>query len=231
MKQWLRDNRGFVVFLLSLGLLRSAVADWNPVPTGSMRPTIQEGDVVLVNRLAYDLKLPFTHISLRRLGEPQRGDVVTFDSPNDGTRLIKRVVALPGDEIGMRDGHLLINGQEAQYQTVAQVNEPLMQRTVVAQRVVETLPQPQTKSKDKAATSYTIQWLEGFAPPSRHFDPVKVPADAYVVLGDNRDNSADSRYIGFIPRSHLIGQAHHVLLSADILDYWQPRLERFGMKL
>ena len=89
MGKWLKANRGLVVFLLCLGVFRTAVADWNPVPTASMRPTIVEGDVVLVNRLAYDLKLPFTDIILARLGEPRRGDIVTFASPRDGTRFAR----------------------------------------------------------------------------------------------------------------------------------------------
>ena len=73
---WIKLNRGFLVFLLCFGVFRTAVADWNPIPSGSMRPTLLEGDVVLVNRLAYDLKLPLTDVSLARLGDPQRGDHV-----------------------------------------------------------------------------------------------------------------------------------------------------------
>src|SRR5687767_2154337 len=84
MRNWLRKNRGFLTFLLLFGLFRTAVADWNPVPTGSMRPTIQEGDVVLVDRLAYQLKVPLTDIVVAHLGEPRRGDIVTFSSPADG---------------------------------------------------------------------------------------------------------------------------------------------------
>src|SRR6266571_8906773 len=103
MKYWIRSNRGFLAFLLCFGLFRTAVADWNPIPSGSMRPNLLEGDVVLVNRLAFDLKLPLTDVILTRLGEPARGDVVTFSSPKDGTRLIKRVIALPGDVVEMRD--------------------------------------------------------------------------------------------------------------------------------
>jgi len=88
MKKWLTTNRGILVFLLCLGFFRTAVADWNTTRSGSMRPTLLEGDVVLVNRLAYDLKVPLTDRSLARLGDPQRGDIVTFTSPKDGTRLI-----------------------------------------------------------------------------------------------------------------------------------------------
>lgn len=115
MKHWLKDNRGFIAFLVCLGLFRTAIADWNPIPSGSMRPTLLEGDVVLVNRLAYDLKLPLSDIVLTRLGEPKRGDIVTFTSPADGVRLIKRLVALPGDRVEMRNEVLLINGEMARY--------------------------------------------------------------------------------------------------------------------
>ena len=87
MKDLIRANKGFIAFLLLFGVFRTAVADWNPIPSGSMRPSLLEGDVVLVNRLAYDLKLPLTNVVLARMGEPRRGDVVTFYSPVDGTRL------------------------------------------------------------------------------------------------------------------------------------------------
>src|SRR5947209_20068619 len=100
---WIRQNKGFLVFLLSFGVFRTAGADWNPIPSGSMRPTLLEGDVVFVNRLAFDLKVPLTDVIVMRLGEPNRGDIVTFSSPDDSTRLIKRVIALPGDTVEMRD--------------------------------------------------------------------------------------------------------------------------------
>ena len=98
MNTW-RETRRFLLFLLFFGVFRTAVADWNPIPSGSMRPTLLEGDVVLVNRLAYDLKLPLTDVVLARLNEPRRGDILTFSSPVDGTRLIKRLVALPADTV------------------------------------------------------------------------------------------------------------------------------------
>src|SRR3954453_16900443 len=110
MLKWIRTNRGFIVFILLFGLFRTAIADWNPIPSGSMRPTLLEGDVVLVNRVAYDLKVPLMDVSLRCRGEPARGDVVTFSSPSDGERLIKRIVGLPGDVIEMRDEVLFVNG-------------------------------------------------------------------------------------------------------------------------
>ncbi|MBW8722139.1 MAG: signal peptidase I, partial [Polaromonas sp.] len=96
MKSWIRQNRNFLVFLLLFGLFRTAIADWNPIPSGSMRPNLLEGDVVFVNRLAYNVKVPLTDTVLARTADPRRGDVVTFSSPLDGVRLIKRLVAVPG---------------------------------------------------------------------------------------------------------------------------------------
>lgn len=216
MKAWIRNNRGVLVFVLCLGLFRTAIADWNPVPTGSMRPTILEGDVVLVNRLAYDLKIPLTDISVARLGEPQRGDIVTFSSPKDGTRLIKRIVGLPGDTLEIRENQLFINGQRADYSDLQHVVEsPRPGAYVEATRYVEQID----------GNRRHVQFFP-MAGSIATFGPVTVPADQYFMMGDNRNNSEDSRYIGFVPRELLIGRARHILVSADIKRDWSPRLER-----
>src|SRR5258705_12805709 len=96
------EIRVFILMLLIISSLRSALADWNDVPTGSMKPTIQEGDRVVVNKLAYDLKVPFTTIEIWKWSDPRRGDIVVLFSPLDGTRLVKRVIAVPGDRNAMR---------------------------------------------------------------------------------------------------------------------------------
>lgn len=218
MMAWLKQNRGFLVFLMCFGFFRTAVADWNPIPSGSMRPTLLEGDVVLVNRLAYDFKLPLTDISVARLDEPQRGDVVTFSSPKNGTRLIKRIVGLPGDVIEMRDEVLHVNGEPARYEETAWVQEPLPSgATVWGLRSTEHV----------AGQSRKVQFLPEVLA-VRSFGPLTVPADSFFMLGDNRDNSEDSRFIGVVPRHLLIGRAHRVLVSADILSHWQPRWERLA---
>ncbi len=221
MKSWLKANKGFIVFMCCFGFFRLAIADWNPIPSGSMRPTLLEGDVVLVNRLAYDLKLPLTDVSLHRTGEPQRGDVVVFMSPQDGSRLIKRLVALPGDTVAMRKEVLYINGVAAEVQPGATVSEavaPGVQTPGI--RATEQLP----------GRAHAVQYLPEVNA-RRDFGPLVVPADSYFFLGDNRDNSADSRYIGVVPRALLVGRAHHILASADILSNWEPRLDRFGLRI
>jgi signal peptidase I len=221
LKHWLKRNRGFFLFLIGFALLRTAVADYNSIPSGSMRPTLLEGDVVLVNRLAYDFKLPLSDVIVFKLGEPQRGDVVTFTSPVDGVRLIKRLVALPGDVVEMRNETLLINGSAAQYSDPRKAAEPTDNgSTIPATRATERI-----EGKERV-----VQFLTA-VPARRSFGPVVVPPDSYFVLGDNRDNSADSRYIGFVPRRLLIGRAHHILVSANIKGNWLPRVERVGERI
>jgi len=221
MKDLIRANKGFILFMLLFGVFRTAVADWNPIPSSSMRPNLLEGDVVLVNRLAYDVKVPLTNSILKHTGEPQRGDVVTFDSPQDGTRLIKRLVAVPGDVVELRNERLVINGQEAQWGPVEQVLEPIGEHQVPALRVREQIN----------GRARQVQFVPQIKTPMRSFGPVTVPAGQYLMLGDNRDNSADSRFIGFVPRNLLIGRAERVLVSADMLGNWLPRFGRFGQSL
>src|SRR5258707_15542876 len=113
-KMW-REYRGFALFFVLMIIFRSALADWNVVPTGSMKPTILEGDRILVNKLAYDLRVPLTHVSIFRIDDPKRGDIIVFDSKAADTRLVKRVIGLPGDIVEMQDNRLRINGVEARY--------------------------------------------------------------------------------------------------------------------
>jgi signal peptidase I len=216
MNTWLKNNRGFLIFLLCFGFFRTAVAEWNPVPTGSMRPTILEGDVVLVNRLAYDFKIPLTDISMARLGEPKRGDIVTFSSPKDGTKLIKRVVALPGDVVHIQNNVLFINGKPAKYTEAQQVLERMDNGLQI-----ETL----RATEQIAGNSRTVQYLSRLKG-TPMFGPVVVPKDSYFMMGDNRNNSEDSRFIGFVQRKLLIGRAERTLVSADIKNNWRPRPDR-----
>jgi signal peptidase I len=220
MKRWLRENKGFIVFLALFGIFRTAVADWNPIPSASMHPNLLEGDVVFVNRLAFDLKVPLTDMVVKRLGEPHRGDVVTFSSPTDGTRLIKRIVAVPGDVVEMRNEKLVINGQPADYVALGEQYETFGGTAMRALRINETL----------GGAQHEIQVLPNVVA-LRTFAPIVIPPDRYLMLGDNRDNSKDSRYIGLVPRELLIGRAERVLVSADINGNWMPRTDRFGKSL
>lgn len=200
------ENRSFLIFLSLMFIFRSACADWNTVPTGSMKPTIMEGDRIAVNKLAYDLRIPFTHISLARLAEPERGDIAVFDSKVSNIRLVKRVIGLPGDSVQMINNQLLINGNAIAYENTPENSDKLEQLFNITHRVRI------SEVNDHA-----------FA----NFPAVLVPPDCYLMLGDNRDNSADSRVIGFVPRDEIIGRSRFVVMSFNYDNYYIPRADRF----
>jgi signal peptidase I len=189
-------------------LFRSAIADWNTVPTGSMKPTILEGDRILVNKMAYDLRLPFTHISLMKRADPARGDIIIFDSEAADKRLVKRVIGLPGDVVAMRDNQLWINGATLTYS-----DDP----SAVGKS---------DKIEHLLGVEHRVRWL-GSDTRLSSFRPVKVPPNHYLVLGDNRNNSADSRVIGFVPRSEIVGRSRHLVISLNYDNYYLPRSDRF----
>ncbi len=221
----IRENKGFILFVIFLFVFRGAIADWHPVPTGSMKPTILEGDVVWENKLAYDLQLPFTDISLMRLGEPARGEIVVFTSKKAGKRLIKRLIGLPGDTIEVKHNRLFVNGEAAEYTN-------LKDKKLEPKRAI-----------DKEVGIYALESLSDLKPhavqvkptaynPLKNFKKITVPKDNYFFMGDNRDNSADSRYYGTIPRSEIRGHATSTLMSIITqktwsIWKWRFRSERF----
>ncbi|WP_051378913.1 signal peptidase I [Derxia gummosa] len=164
------------LFIACMFTFRSAAADWYQIPSESMLPTLQVGDRVLVDNTAYNLRVPFTDIHLVERSVPLRGEVITFRSPVDGERLIKRVVVVAGDRIAAFDGKLVINGE--------------------------------------------VQPGNGG---HRDFGPYVVPADHVFVMGDNRDNSFDSRYWGPLPLANVRGHAIKIVASIDGL---LPRTDR-----
>jgi len=212
-KKIIHEIRIFLLMILIVSSLRSALADWNDVPTGSMKPTIREGDRVVVNKLAYDLKIPFTTIDIVKWGDPKRGDIVVLFSPADGVRLVKRVVALPGDRVEMRNNVLFVNGQQQKWSGMREVNEA----EGLAYILNENLDGHQHK----------MMLMPQFSGPQRSVDPILVPNGYYFVLGDNRDNSNDSRFIGFIERRRIVGKATAIAFSLDRQHWLSPRFDRF----
>jgi len=218
-KEW---GKAALIALVIVLPLRSSIADWYEVPTGSMKPTIIEGDRVFVNKLAYDLKVPFTTWHLAKWSDPGRGDVVVLKSPADGVRLVKRVIGVPGDLIAMQNDRLTVNGNPVEYQPVS---GEAFRKVLVGDRddyrfLQESLP----------GKNHTVM-LTPDQPAMRSFAPVRVPEGSYFVMGDNRDNSADSRYIGFISRDRIMGRALAVVMSFNYGNYHLPRLNRFLLPL
>ena len=214
-KEW-RVPLFFIVFVVIP--VKSSLADWNWVPTGSMNPTILEGDLIYVNKLAYDLRIPLTMHRLAKWSDPKRGDIVVCFSPEDGVRLVKRVIGLPGDTIQMRNNMLFLNGEPVDYTKIGRNYTEILsgKRRVKCDLAIEDL--------DGVAHSVmSIPAIEAM----RSFGPVTVPQGSYYVMGDNRDSSRDSRYFGFVDRESIVGKAKGVIGSFDITDKYQPRFGRF----
>ncbi len=215
---WSEWIRPLALPVLLVASAKSAIADINYVPTGSMQPTILCGDAVFINKLAYDLRVPFTFFRVARWAEPAQGDIVVCFAPDDGMRLVKRVVGKPGDTVELRNETLWLNGVPAHYGPLADA-------------VTRDLPAAERASamfarETVGARAHAVMVLPT-RPALRNFGPVQVPAGRYFMMGDNRDDSRDSRFFGFVARREIIGEVKAVAISAD-LDHWlRPRFGRF----
>jgi len=207
---WTGWVKPLLVVVIVVSTFRSAVADWNDVPTGSMKPSIVEGDRIFVNKLAYDLRVPFTDWRIAEWSRPARGDVVVFFGPQDGQRMVKRIVGLPGETIELRENVLWIDGKPARYLAAVSAVAPgrVRMREIIDGR------------------SHPV-WFTPGVRALRTFAPVNVPADHYFVMGDNRDNSRDSRFFGTVPARLIVGRSSTVVLSLDRDAYYRPRADRF----
>jgi signal peptidase I len=213
--------RGFVAFVVVMLVFRSAVADWNQVPSGSMLPSILVGDRIVVDKLAYDLRVPFTLLRVASWRAPERGDVVTFTSPENDMLMVKRIIGLPGDEVSMRHNRLTINGTTATYSAVPAEDAPVPLQPHYGLYVEDILgSQRHVMLRDDDAQSFVSS-----------FQTTRVPPDHYLMLGDNRDNSRDSRAIGFVPRDRILGRAKAIAFSLNYENYYAPRMDRFLAEL
>jgi len=213
-REWLRS---VIVIVVVITALRSAVADWNDVPTGSMRPTILEGDRIVVNKLAYDLKFPYTRWRLAWWDDPARGDIVVLYSPTDGKRLVKRVVGVPGDSVALDRGTLVVNGRPAEY-------SPLPRGMVSQLTLGDDMP---ILAEERFGEASHAVMMSQSARARRTFGTVDVPPGRYFLMGDNRDQSLDSRHFGPVDRSQIVGQAVRVAASVDPEHHYLPRWDRF----
>ncbi len=189
---WLRrEALPLLVMLLLLGAARDTLANHYRVPSGSMQPVLQPGDRVVVDMRAYGLRLPFTDIRLLDTGRPQRGDVAVFDSPADGTRLIKRVVAVAGDRVELHGGYLSINGRPLRQQALQETHDgkPVM-----------------------------LDLSAGGGP---DIDSITLPAGKLLVMGDHRGGSLDGRFFGWVDADAMYGKARAVYWRRGHGPRWQ----------
>jgi signal peptidase I len=220
LKGWIGS---ILVALLIATSFKSAIADWYVVPTGSMKPTIVEGDRIFTNKLAYDLKVPYTTWHIVSWDDPKRGDIVVFNSPTDGKRLVKRIIGLPRDALTLRNNQLFINGEAVKYESLDQKDfEELASSTQD--------PDHRFYSEDLTGKKHPVM-ITPRRPSFRSFEAQVVPEGQYFMMGDNRDNSADSRVFGFVERNRILGRATAIVISLDLENNYRPRWERFFTKL
>ena len=187
-KHWLRrELPQIAAMLLLLAAARDSFANHYQVPSGSMSHTLEVGDRVAVDMRAYGVRLPFTELELMETGKPQRGDVAVFDSPQDGTRLIKRVAAVAGDEVELIDGRLSING----------------------------VPMEARDGKDVEVFREHHALLDLSHGGGPDIQGLKVPEGEVLMLGDSRGNSLDGRFFGLVPARSLYGRAIAVYYRRD----------------
>lgn len=241
--------RSFFPVALAVLLLRAFVFEPYRIPSDSMMPTLLDGDFIVVEKFAYGLKLPVTDAKILKTGEPKRGDVVVFHPPMQPSQVwIKRVVGLPGDHVTVRDDRLTINGKPVPFTITGPYNDGCYANMQLATEQLGThthqallcpvplavSPDPLPGCKRSDARGYTCG---GEPPPdaARLFEPqvvaMVVPAGEYLMIGDNRDNSDDGRFWGFVTEHELLGKATYIWFNWDIHRRGGPIWSRIGMKV
>lgn len=218
---WVHWGADFFTVIALVFTCRVALADWQRVPSGSMEPTLRVGDMLLINHLAYGPRLPFTNTAIP-MGTPERGDIAVFRYPPDvSVFYVKRIVALPGDSVVFRDGVVAVNGQPLQAQdqgwgqrpddtgerllteTLAGREHPIKLNPFVQGRMPMSISEPDCQNERPGAWRCTV------------------PAGHLLALGDNRDNSSDSRAWGFVPEGEIYGRVDRVLFNyLEVSRFW-----------
>ena len=198
----------FFPVLFVVLVLRSFVVEPFQIPSGSMIPTLKVGDFILVNKFAYGLHLPVLRTRVMPVGKPQRGDVMVFFPPKDKRYFIKRVIGLPGDEIRIIDNVLYVNGDKmAQSEVDYNTNSGY-------QVVNETLVSEALVNETRNEVTHLIRKRVPPGQFGRNFKDI-VPEGHYYMIGDNRDNSHDSRAWGPVPEANIVGKAFVIWLHWD----------------
>ncbi len=211
-------SRSFFLVLLLVLVLRSCIFEPFRIPTGSLEPTLIPGDFILVNKFDYGIRLPVINKKIIAIHEPKRGDIVVFHWPvNPKVDFIKRLVGVPGDTISYVDKVFYVNGTEAKQKYQKTVPYALENGDIVDALELQ---------EDLLGVKHEIYQF-----PSReadNFTNLTVPEGMYFMIGDNRDDSADSRIWGFVPESYIVGKPLYVLISWD-QHHYNLRWERSGL--
>jgi signal peptidase I len=214
---WVEYGASFFPVIVFVFVLRSFIVEPFRIPSGSMLPTLQSGDLILVNKFTYGIRLPIVHTEVIPIGSPERGDVMVFRYPVDpSVDYIKRVIGLPGDEVAYLNKRLYINGKEVPLKRDGDYFEP--DRLSYFAQYIESLGEVENKILVNNRSRQDLRPVWRF-PYRENCDyradgiVCKVPPNFYFMMGDNRDNSLDSRFWGFVPDSHIVGKAFFIWMN------------------
>ena len=240
--------RSFFPVALIVLLVRSFIFEPFRIPSDSMMPTLLDGDFIIVNKFDYGLRLPVINRKFMRIGEPARGDVMVFRFPPDpSVNYIKRVVGLPGDRVRVLNDQLIINGQPVPLRLVSRYNDGCYhnfrldsellghhEHEVMSCLTPEEIVVPPTASCPRQM-DHNYECVEPEVPGERdHGDSTQemtVPPGHYLMIGDNRDNSYDSRYWGFVPEQNIVGKATYIWFNWDLQRSGGPNFHRIGHRI
>lgn len=208
---WYLDYaRSFFPVLLIVFVLRGFIAEPFRIPSGSMLPTLEVGDFILVNKYSYGVRLPILHTKLLEVDKPERGDIMVFRFPRDNhTNYIKRVIGVPGDTIEYRNKRLFINGKLIKNVADGVYTPfPIKGKKVEMSRYTQAIPAAHAANDEESTAEYSI--LHDRTRYSSRNRVNKVPAGHYFMMGDNRDHSLDSRAWGLVPEENIVGKAFFI---------------------
>ena len=220
--------------MLVIFIFRGFLFDWFRIPSGSMMPTLQVGDFVLVKKSAYGVRVPAAGFRLTDGDPPRRGEVIVFRKPGENTYYIKRVVGIPGDIVAYRDKKVLINDEPLQYRAPQQDDRNNPDADLRMTRFEENIPgrgwHDVLLDDDRSVfiRPPDPEWCALARDDGFPALICKVPPGGYFVLGDNRDHSQDSRFWGFVPRDRIVGPAVRVVFN---FSDWQWRRAWLSLRL
>jgi len=208
--RWIWDwTKSIVVALIVWFLLRTFLVEAFRIPSGSMENTLLVGDFLFVNKMLYGAEVPFVHNRLPALREPKRGEILVFDSvEQEGLKVVKRLIGLPGDTLAMENGAL--------YRNRVRIDEPWVIRT---DPTANADPMGRAQMRRWQLPHYVGRDAESYSPDLNNWGPIVVPRDSFFMMGDNRDGSYDGRYWGFLPRKNVRGRPLVVYFSYDPSTY------------